>query len=325
MGDDLSATVTKVSADGTWTRLAESPRGASLGIIYSETTRFLGMKPLEHEYKVMGLAAYCKGNYHLATYHRVFEPVLSIDPDNLLRFKSTIDTSDFFTYLKDNAVGERFENVAGALQHLLETRVVEWISNAIDKTGVRNIYTSGGVFMNVKLNMRIQEMAEIERVSFLPSCGDEPLPLGALYARAAEIGIATKPLNDLYLGVSYNRDQLRTFLDTEVSADEFNITEHNDIEPVIASLLSQRHIVARFSGRCEWGARSLGNRAILAHPSHFESFYTVNDLIKARDFWMPFAPSVLDSGGRDLCRELQAAEGRRPLHDYSVQGVIRGC
>ena len=59
--------------------------------------------------------------------------------------------------------------------------------------------------------------------------------------------------------------------------------------------LTRKKIVARFKGRCEWGARSLGNRSILAHPSFIESFYKVNDTIKSRDFWMPFAPSILAS------------------------------
>ena len=63
----------------------------------------------------------------------------------------------------------------------------------------------------------------------------------------------------------------------------------------VAGLLADGHVVARFAGGNEWGARSLGNRAILAHPGRMESFYTVNDQIKCRDFWMPFAPSVLDS------------------------------
>ncbi|MBE0533521.1 MAG: hypothetical protein IH626_22085 [Rhodospirillales bacterium] len=58
--------------------------------------------------------------------------------------------------------------------------------------------------------------------------------------------------------------------------------------------MAEGHVVARFAGRNEWGARSLGNRAILAHPGRMESFYTINDQIKCRDFWMPFAPTILD-------------------------------
>lgn len=293
MGDGLCATVTRVGANGEWQRIAETPLNASLGSIYSETTRFLGMKVMEHEYKVMGLSAYCKG-YHLDTYKRVFESVIDIDPSNPLTFKASLDTSDFYNYLVNHAVGERFDNIAGALQHLVEERVTRWIANAVNATGIRRIFTGGGVFMNVKLNKRIQEMGEIEQAWFLPSCGDESNPLGAAYARAVELGVPVKPLTNLYLGISYQHEELVAFVKNNGLTDRYAVSEPQDIEESIAELLASGAVVARFSGRCEWGARSLGNRAILAHPSHLESFFTVNDLIKARDFWMPFAPTVLD-------------------------------
>ena len=294
MGDGLCATVSQVGPKGEWKRIAETPINASIGSIYSETTRFLGMKVMEHEYKVMGLAAYCKG-YHLDTYKRVFEPVIDIDPDNPLSFRASLDTSEFYDYLAKHAVGERFDNIAGALQHLLEERVTRWIANAIQATGIRRIFTGGGVFMNVKLNKRIQEMGEVEQAWFLPSCGDESNPLGAAYTRAIELNLPVKPLTDLYLGIGYQRAALALFIEQNRLAERYAVSEPTDMEEAIAELLAQGQVVARFAGRCEWGARSLGNRAILAHPSHLESFFTVNDLIKARDFWMPFAPTVLDS------------------------------
>jgi carbamoyltransferase len=294
MGDGLCATVTRVGPNGEWQRIAVTPLNASLGMIYSETTRFLGMKIMEHEYKVMGLSAYCKG-YHLETYKRIFEPIIDIDPNNPLAFKAAFHTSDFYAYLVKYAVGERFDNIAGAVQHLVEERVTQWIKNAIQATGIRRIFTGGGVFMNVKLNMRIQEIKEVEQAWFLPSCGDESNPIGALYDRAIQLRLPVKPLKNLYLGISYNRDQIASFITENNLEDRYEICEPEDIERSIAELLANGNVVARFSGRCEWGARSLGNRAILAHPTHLESFYTVNDLIKARDFWMPFAPTVLDT------------------------------
>ena len=154
MGDGLCASVTQVGPSGEWKRIAETPINASLGSIYAETTRFLGMKVIEHEYKVMGLAAYCTG-HHLGTYRRVFESVIEVDPDNPLSFRASLDTSEFYHHLAKHAVGERFDNIAGALQHLLEERVTCWIANAIKETGIRRIFTGGGVFMNVKLNKKL--------------------------------------------------------------------------------------------------------------------------------------------------------------------------
>ncbi|MEW6070483.1 MAG: carbamoyltransferase C-terminal domain-containing protein, partial [Candidatus Thermoplasmatota archaeon] len=177
----------------------------------------------------------------------------------------------------------------------IEERVTAWIRAAIVKTGIRRIFTGGGVFMNVKLNKRIQEMEEVEEVFFMPSCGDESNPIGAAYAVAAEKGIQTQPLDNLYLGIWYSEQKIREFIDANKLDERYRVTKPDDIEETIAELIANRQIVARFSGKCEWGARSLGNRAILAHPSHMESFYTVNDLIKCRDFWMPFAPTILDT------------------------------
>ncbi|WP_301102379.1 carbamoyltransferase C-terminal domain-containing protein [Propionivibrio sp.] len=292
-GDQACATIW-LARDKKLQRISRTPPSASLGGIYTNTTRFLGMKILEHEYKVMGLAPYCK-DYHKEIYDRIFAPVINLDPENPLVFKSSVDASSFYDYLVSCAVGERFDNIAGAVQHLLEERITAWVRAAIKQTGIRNIYTGGGVFMNVKLNKRIQEMDEVEHAHFLPSCGDESNPIGAAYALAIQQGSPVKPLDNLYMGISFKRSELVKFIADERLDARYAVSEPPDIEAAIADLLAQSEVVARFSGRCEWGARSLGNRAILAHPSHLESFYTVNDLIKSRDFWMPFAPTVLDS------------------------------
>lgn len=292
-GDGLCATVT-VAGRGRWERIAATPAAASLGLIYSSTTRFLGMKILEHEYKVMGLAPYSRGD-HEGVYQRIFAPSIDLDPRNPLVFRAAVDSSRFYDHLATYAVGERFDNIAAAAQQLVEERITAWIREGIRRTGIRNIFTSGGLFMNVKLNKRIQEMSEVERVHFLPSCGDESNPIGAAYALTLARDGEVEPLDQLYLGIAYSKEQLREFADGHGLRQRYAVSEPDDIEESIAELLANREVVARFSGRCEWGARSLGNRAILAHPSHLESFHAVNDLIKRRDFWMPFAPSILDS------------------------------
>jgi carbamoyltransferase len=299
-GDDISATVTKVDSDGTWVRLSETPAHDSLGWIYSGTTRFLGMRILEHEYKVMGLAPYAK-QYYRDTYERVFAPTIRLADATSLRFRAPFHTAHFYDYLVENGVGERFDNLAAAVQHLLEERVTQWVQRAITQSGVRRIATGGGVFMNVKLNKKLQELPEVERIEFMPSGGDESLPIGALYALAADHAMPPQPLRNLYLGPASSNAELEGFIASEQLGARYQVARFDQIEARVAELLAEGEIVARFSGRSEWGARSLGNRAILAHPSRMESFYTVNDQIKSRDFWMPFAPTILDSfAGRYL-------------------------
>ncbi len=311
-GDNLCATVTVADGKGGWERIAATPAHASLGGIYSNTTKFLGMKVLEHEYKVMGLAPYAKEQYMLSTYVRLFKPVIRLSRKDPLIFETTVNTSKFYEYLCDHGVGERFDNLAGALQHLTEMMVTRWISNGIKQTGIHRVCVAGGLFMNVKLNQKIQEMEEVDQVFFMPSCGDESNPIGAGYHQAVKRGLKTEPLNHLYLGLSFSADEIEKCLTQEGCFQEFLISRYDDIEEQIAFLLADCEIVARFSGRCEWGARSLGNRAILAHPSHMESFYTVNDFIKSRDFWMPFAPSLLDSAAPRYLKGYDPEKAKAP-------------
>ena len=311
-GDGLCATVHMVDKNGNLNRIAETPAYSSIGGIYSNTTRFLGMKILEHEYKVMGLAPYAKEQYMLDTYERIFKPVIRLKPDEPLVFESKIDASTFYDYLAEHAVGERFDNMAAALQYLTEELVVQWISNAIQVTGIRKIFTGGGVFMNVKLNRRIQEMPDVKQAFFMPSCGDESNAIGAAYHHAVMAGHETEPLENLYLGIGYSSDAIESFIEQNDIAKKYIVERYDDIEMQVAKLLAKREIVARFAGRCEWGARSLGNRAILAHPSHMESFYTVNDYIKSRDFWMPFAPSILDSAATKYLKDYNPEKVKAP-------------
>ena len=81
------------------------------------------------------------------------------------------------------------------------------------------------------------------------------------------------------------------------------VEEESDIERKVAELLSHGRIVARFKGQCEFGARALGNRSILANASRIDSVRTINEMIKCRDFWMPFAPSVLEERSEDYFRK----------------------
>ena len=157
--------------------------------------------------------------------------------------------------------------------------------------------TSGGVFMNVKLNKLIQELPEVEETRFMPSCGDESNPFGGAFYVAEQKGAANtiRPLENIYLGHSFTNDAVEQFVKARHIDQKYCVRHYPDVETEIANLLADFQVVARVAGPAEFGARSLGNRAILANPSDMRSFYTVNDQIKARDFWMPFAPSLLDT------------------------------
>lgn len=299
-GDYYSASVNKV-VDGKVERIASTPWHASLGYIYSQTTTYLGMKALEHEYKVMGLAPYAK-DYFLKTYKKLFEGTIDVDEQSL-EFRTAFPTNRFIDHLNEHGTGERFDNVSAAVQYLTENVVSKWVDIAAKRFDLHDIYLGGGVFMNVKLNMKLSEMDAVSHIHPFPSCGDESNPFGACYYVYIH-HFGKKPaeahrVKDLYLGPSYSNEYVEEMIKRLDLRRKYSVEYYDDMEGTVAEMLAKDKIVARLSGKCEWGARSLCNRCILGNPSKMETFYTVNDQIKMRDFWMPFAPTILKEREQD--------------------------
>lgn len=292
-GDRLSSRVVKIhpGRNPKVESVAGTSYDASLGYFYSHITRFLGMKPMEHEYKVMGLAAYPDEKYFLPLCEK-FRQIIWVDEEHL-QFRSRFNLVIMDRFLRQHFVGQRFDNIAAAAQRFLEEAVIKLVRAAIRKTGIATLAFSGGVFMNVKMNHRLLLLPEVQRAYFMPSCGDESLPIGAVGAVASQSGHFMQPVRNMCLGARYTSGEVEQFL--RPYQGKYKITRHPDIEDTVARLVADLKVVARFKGAGEWGARSLGNRAILANPSDFAMFHEVNDSVKMRDFWMPFAPTILES------------------------------
>jgi carbamoyltransferase len=171
---------------------------------------------------------------------------------------------------------------------------VDWVKACIRETGVHRIAMAGGTFMNVKANKRIMELPEVKSIFIFPSCGDESSSAGVCWYLQHKQFVQQFELKDIYWGVSYTDEEVRKAFDQYTFRQSYRITHVGDIEQKTAELLAAGQIVGRFSGREEFGARSLGNRALLANPSNAGVIKEINEMIKSRDFWMPFACSVLD-------------------------------
>ena len=300
-GDGICATV-NIGESGRITRIAETKNNASLGKIYSRITLLLGMKPWEHEYKIMGLAPYADET-GVAKSKRVLDEMLEVRESSLeFSMKSKLSMNYSYSFLKTRLENHRFDWIAGGIQQLTEELLRRWVTNAARKTGCKKIVCAGGVFMNVKANMRISELDLIDEIFIFPSGGDESLAIGAaMYAYSDildKIGqrICLEPLGPIYLGMEFSDSEIEEEMRKHAGFEkEFSVHDNSKEgnEGHIAELLAEGEIVARFKDRMEWGARSLGNRSILADPSSFEKVRDINLAIKQRDFWMPFAPSVI--------------------------------
>jgi len=294
-GDDSSSKVFVFDpADSSCMQLASTCFDSSIGLIYAEATKYLGMKPGEHEYKVMGLAAYVADEKYFDAVYRKLKSIIWLNKERL-EFQSKFNTNVARLFYRENFAFVRFDNIAAATQKLTEDMVAGLIGAAIEKTGIRKVAVSGGVFMNVKMNQKIAAMPDVEKIYFQPSCGDESLAIGGACKEFLGAKIFPKAINTMYLGHSFSNDDVEAFLRRKNFFDKYEISLCENIEHVVAELLANFNIVARFSGSCEWGARSLCNRGILGNASDLKTFFEVNDMIKMRDFWMPFAPTILSN------------------------------
>jgi len=276
----------------------------SLGFLYSRVTQYLNMKPLSHEYKVMGLAAYSKGDESEEVYRTLRKHFMDIDKSNPLRFENLSGAVnwDYLDELDKHFKKTRFDNLAGGIQKLTEELVKEWVLNCVKKTGIKNVFCAGGVFMNVKANMLLAYEDQIDRLFIFPSCGDESCSMGAamhIYRTEclkSNVPFEPSKLEDIYFGNDIHEKDIIEALERYKS--EINFKKIKNINRFAANLLSKGEIISRCSGKMEFGARALGNRSILAHPSKSGVVREINELIKQRDFWMPFACTVLDSSQR---------------------------
>lgn len=299
-GDGLSGSV-NVYKNGTIERISANSVSASLGLLYCAIVDILGMARNEHEFKVMGLAPYAKASAGDKVYQKLKELIWF--NEETLQFESKIPLDKATPYLIAKSFYQyRFDSLAYGIQKLTEELVITMAKAAIKKTGITDLAIGGGVFMNVKANQYLRQLAEVTSLSVAPSCGDESLAIGAAVARYSEIHEGDlsnlTPLKNIYLGSEFSDMDIKSAIDNYPDKNNWEITyfdQRNEvsIEKKVAELLSQNSVVGRFKGRAEWGARALGNRSILANPMSRDNVKLINEMIKGRDFWMPFATSML--------------------------------
>ena len=285
-GDDLSGTLSVYSKEkGQIERVKEyNHNDFQLARIYRYTTLVLKMLANEHEYKVMGLASYYNGPM-IEKVEKVFDTMLQNDG---LEFIFNNEVLDIYDYLKNNLKNFRFDHIAAGLQSFTEKILVNWFSNAISRYNAKSVVFSGGVSMNVKANMKISQIPKIEKFFVCGAGTDETLPIGACYHWAEMNGIKPKPLDTLYLGSNAVYDE------KDISSlAQYTIKKFNSEEQILEQILKNK-IVAVCRGRMEMGQRSLGNRSIIADPRTRSNVEKINNSIKKRDFWMPFAPVILE-------------------------------
>ena len=283
----------------------------SVGLFYSAFTYFLGFKVNEGEYKLMGLSSYGKPKY----FDKIMDELIDVKTDgsihlNMKYFSFTYDkvmTNKNFSDLfgipprnHDSKTEQIHYDIVASAQLVLEEILLKMVNHVYEKTKTNNLCLGGGVALNGVANYRILKEGPFENIHIPPSPGDAGSAIGAAqfsyysYEKNKRTipNIAELTKNNIYVGPEYANDKIKSFLDkNNINYDFF---ENHILLSKTAKLISEGNIVGWYQGRMEWGPRALGNRSILADPRNPEMKNILNEKIKHRESFRPFAPSILE-------------------------------
>lgn len=282
----------------------------SLGLLYSAFTYYTGFRVNSGEYKVMGLAPYGQPTYA----RLILDELMDLRPDGSFRLnmeyfqygRGLTMTSPAFHDLfggepraPESPMTQRDMDLARSIQEVTEEVMLRMARHVRAETGERNLCMAGGVALNSVGNGRIVRERIFDRVWIQPAAGDAGGALGAaLFAchqilgapRTAEGGSDRQ--QGSYLGPAYDADAIGEWLRREKLPHRR--MPRDELSGEVASRLADRAVVGWFSGRAEFGPRALGARSILADARSAGAQRTLNQKIKFRESFRPFAPACLE-------------------------------
>ena len=279
---------------GKLTRLAHLPIAyrtdkrpwRSIGKVYSELTAFLKLGE-NAEGKTMGLASYGEPRFD-------FSKILNvqswkdwyIDRRNIKKQYASYERAS-----GSDPLTQDHKDLAASLQKALETAFVNLGRDAFNRTGIRNFALAGGVALNCNSNSALLEADFCDAIFVQPGANDGGVALGAALEAMHIVGDGDfVEFPNAYWGPAYSNEYIEKML----SEAKATFTRSEDIARDTASYIAQGYIVGRFDGRSEIGPRALGNRSILANPQINGMNDKINNEVKHREVWRPFAPSLTE-------------------------------
>lgn len=290
----------------TLTPIKQIPIPHSLGWFYAAFTEYLGFHAYDGEYKVMGLAAYGKPDPQL---ERRVAQVLTVDPEaGEYRLDPTMihygdhSWSGRFTDALPALLGRPprlphqpldgwHQDLAFAVQARLEEAMEAMVRWGVRTTALDRVCIGGGVGLNVKANSRLLQLPEVADLFPHPLCGDAGAACGAALALDhLRTGSIPERVRSLAVGHVEEEGEIRHFLEMAHLAFE----RPDDLCATVAEALAQGRIVGWCQGAMEAGPRALGQRSILADPREVGNRDKVNAIVKHRELWRPFCPSMTE-------------------------------
>ena len=312
---DFTSTMTAVGSGNKFKVLKEVNYPHSLGVFYTAVTQFLGFPNYGDEYKVMGLAPYGKPKYL-----KELDQILKLSDDGFFKlnkkyfkhFKQgvamdweggsptieslfTKDWEDLFgkSREKEAKLEQWHIDLATSAQKFTEKVIFHLLNHLHKETGSENICITGGVAQNSVANGRILENTPFKNI-YIPSAGhDSGTSIGsAFYLYNQLLGNSRMPeITSAYFGSKFNHEEIIKVLDKE--GVSYTILSDDDLFEIVSDKLVNGGVVGWFQGRAEFGPRALGNRSILVDPRRKDAKDLLNEKIKRRESFRPFAPSIL--------------------------------
>ena len=272
----------------------------SLGLFYSAMTSYLGFKPNEGEYKVMGLGAYGKKT---DLTDKLLKVIRFEDGKILCDMKYFIwDQSDKVMFnkelykllgvlprLKESKITQEHKDLARSVQEVYEKILFQTLNHLWSERKTPNLMLGGGCAYNGLANGKIFHRTNYQRLWIPPSPSDSGSAIGACInyyvSNGKDVNIPTKP----FIGPSFN---INKDFKRHIKHNKSFYANDDTINRIVSKELSRGKVVGWFKNEIEFGARALGGRSILADPRDPKMKKRINDLVKKREGFRPFAPMV---------------------------------
>ncbi|UPK05859.1 carbamoyltransferase [Bradyrhizobium sp. 170] len=298
-GDFLSGLLARGSGTEA-TQVETFPESNSLGLFYLETIRYLGYG-LFDEYKVMGLAPYGDPAPHRELFKQFYE--LS---DNG-RYRVHLDRigptllRNIEVRRKGMPFTQQHRDVSASLQEALERIVFHILRHHRGATGMKRLCLAGGVAHNCSLNGKLLYSGLFEDIFVQPASHDAGCALGAALMISNEFGqpAPRERLQEVYWGPDLGSDRT---VEQELNswAGHLDVERSDNVARSAADWMANGAVIGWVQGRSEFGPRALGNRSILADPRPAANKDRINAMVKKREGYRPFAPSVLEEDAREF-------------------------
>jgi len=282
----------------------------SIGLLYSTITAYLGFSVNNSEYKVMGLSPYGNMNKKVNSYYEKLKKVIDIKDDGSFRLDM-----DYFIYhyadrmpskklckllggpirKPESGISQRHKDIAAALQMITEEVLTKIINHVHKVTKYDNLVMAGGVALNSVYNGKILKNSQFKNIWIQPDAGDGGTSMGvASYIYHTILGKKRNYiLKNAYLGPSFSAEYIKSFLsNNKIKYSKFKNAK--DLIKNTAKLIYNNHVVGWFQLGMEWGPRALGSRSILSNPCSPKMKEILNQKVKHREKFRPFAPVVCE-------------------------------